>query len=271
MNATNDRFVIVHATDLRPGGGVAFAHALALSRDLSALLYSVHACREGQPQRPMPEAATVLAQWGDDASVEHRAIRHTCCDDPVDTLLDFLRSRPADLLVLATHQIGGMRRLLHDSVAEAVARNAELPTLFIPFTGGGFADSTTGRLKLRTVLLPARTAADAWPALTALGRLVDAAGWEPVDVIVLYVGAEAAPEVSTLPAHPKLRLRTERRDGRFVPAVVDACAEHGADLVTMTTRGHDGLLDMVLGSNTEQALHAVPCPLLAVPASASSD
>jgi len=271
MNAPQDRFVIVHATDLRPGGGVAFAHALALARDLDALLYSVHACREGQPQRPMPEAATVLAQWGDEPSVEHRAIRHTCCDDPVDTLLDFLRTRPADLLVLATHQVGGVRRLLHDSVAEAVARNAQLPTLFIPFSDGGFTDAASGRLKLRTVLLPARTAADAWPALTLLGRLADAAGWDILDVIVLYVGAQSAPEAQAMPAHPKLRLRTERRDGKFIPAVVDACAEHGADLVAMTTRGHDGLLDMVLGSNTEQALHAVPCPLLAIPASASVD
>jgi nucleotide-binding universal stress UspA family protein len=265
MTAQPDRLTIVHATDLKPGGGVAFAHALALARDARARLVTVNASNDGQPERPMPEAATVLAQWGSDVLVEHSAIRHTCCDDPVDTLLDFLRRQTVDLLVLATHQVGGVRRLLHDSVSESVARNANLPTLFVPFSGRGFTDAATGAITLKTVIVPTKAAADAWPALTMLGRLADAAGWASVEVVVLYVGTEAPTDLSTLPGHPRLHLRAERRSGSLIPALVSACDEYGAHLVAMSTRGHDGVLDVLLGSNTERALHAVPCPLLAIP------
>lgn len=271
MTAAPDRLNLVHATDLRPGGGVAFAHAVALARDAGASLVTVHACIDGATERPMPEASAVLAQWGSSGTVEHRAIRHTCCDDPVDTLLDFLRREPVDLLILATHQVGGFRRVLHDSVSEAVARNAHLPTLFVPFGGPGFTDAATGAVRVRTVIVPAGTAADAWPALTLLGRLADAAGWPRVEVIVLHVGDGAAPDLSTIPAHPRLALRTEHRPGGLVPGIVSACDEYGADLVAMTTRGHDGLLDVILGSNTERAMHAVACPLLAVPEASVQD
>jgi nucleotide-binding universal stress UspA family protein len=34
----------------------------------------------------------------------------------------------------------------------------------------------------------------------------------------------------------------------------------------MATTGHQGVLDIVLGSNTEQVLRASPCPLLSIPA-----
>ncbi|MCA9706553.1 MAG: universal stress protein [Myxococcales bacterium] len=43
-------------------------------------------------------------------------------------------------------------------------------------------------------------------------------------------------------------------------------AEHErADLVVMASRGHDSLLDSVLGSHTERVLQRSPCAVLAVP------
>jgi nucleotide-binding universal stress UspA family protein len=37
----------------------------------------------------------------------------------------------------------------------------------------------------------------------------------------------------------------------------------------MATRGHDGVLDTLLGSHTERVLRAVRCPVLVVPVSAA--
>jgi nucleotide-binding universal stress UspA family protein len=38
-----------------------------------------------------------------------------------------------------------------------------------------------------------------------------------------------------------------------------------ADLVLMTTEGHDGFLDALRGSTTERVMRSVSCPMLAVP------
>lgn len=261
----SEPFLIVHATDLRPGGGSAFAHALALARDTRASLVTLHASVDGAAPRPMPEAATQLRQWGQEPVVQHSAVRHTCCDDPVDTLLDYLHREPADLLVLATRQVGGLRRLLHDSVSEAVARNADLPTLFVPFEGSGFVGQETGAVGLSTVLIPAASAAEAHTALALLGRLVDRAEWPPLEVVVLHIGPGAAPELELLPQTDKLLVRSFHRDGKVVEAIAETAIAVEADLVVMPTRGHDGMWDILAGSTTEQTLHTITCPLLAIP------
>ena len=35
-----------------------------------------------------------------------------------------------------------------------------------------------------------------------------------------------------------------------------------ADLIVMSTRGHDSLSDRVMGSNTERVVRHAPCPVL---------
>lgn len=265
MTAAPPPLVIVHATDLHPGGGVAFAHALALARSSGATLYSVNASVQGQATRPMPEAAKVLSQWGAPATVEHLAVRHTCCDDPVDTLIDFLRRQPADLLVLATQQVSGLRRVLHDSVSEAVARNTHLPALFLPFGKPGFIDAQTGHSSLRTVVVPAESASEAKLALEALDRLVQVEGKAALQVVVLYVGEAAPFTVDDLSCDAAFPVRIASRKGRLNTEIARLVDEVNAGLVVMATRGHDGVRDMLWGSHTEQALHTLSCPLLSVP------
>lgn len=257
--------VIVHATDLHPGGGVAFAHALALARSSGASLVSVHASTQGEVARPMPLASEVLGQWGASATVDHRAVRHTCCDDPVDTLIDFLRRQPADLLVLATQQVSGLRRVLHDSVSEAVARNTHLPALFLPFGKDGFIDAQTGHSRLRAVVVPAESASEARIALAALDRLVQVEGRAALEVVVLYVGEAAPFTVDDLPRDTAFPVRIASRKGRLNQEISSLVDEVNAGLVVMATRGHDGVRDMLFGSHTEQALHTLSCPLLSVP------
>jgi nucleotide-binding universal stress UspA family protein len=48
-------------------------------------------------------------------------------------------------------------------------------------------------------------------------------------------------------------------------AILAAAESHAADLIVMATAGHDGVLDALRGSTTEQVLRRASCPLLAVP------
>lgn len=267
--ASTAPFLIVHATDLRPEGGAAFTHAVALARDLGGTLHSLHACGPGQKTRPMPVASELLARWSGGAEppvVEHRAVTHTCCEDPVDTMLDYLRDHRPDLLVVGTQRATGLTRVMHGSVAESLARNVDVPTLFVPIGFDGFVATESGAIELGCVLIPAADAALARRGAEVLDGLFERAeNLGEVDVVFLHVGGGPPLSVDGLPERPGVSWRVVEREGALVDAVVGCIAEHRVGLVVMPTRGHDSVRDVVLGSHTERVMHAAPCPLLSVP------
>jgi nucleotide-binding universal stress UspA family protein len=55
------------------------------------------------------------------------------------------------------------------------------------------------------------------------------------------------------------------REGEVVETIVHVAEATKADLVLMTTEGHDGFLDALRGSTTERVMRSVSCPMLAVP------
>ena len=70
--------------------------------------------------------------------------------------------------------------------------------------------------------------------------------------------------VMSLPETPGVRLEIESRPGAVVAEIL-AEAGKAVDLIVMSTAGHEGFLDALRGSVTEQVLRHCPCPLLAVP------
>jgi hypothetical protein len=58
------------------------------------------------------------------------------------------------LLVLMTHARSAPQRWIRGSVAEAAARRAHAPTLFLREDQRGFVDRKTGAISLQTILLP---------------------------------------------------------------------------------------------------------------------
>ncbi len=69
-----------------------------------------------------------------------------------------------------------------------------------------------------------------------------------------------------MPKDSGCSFRTEQRDGPVVEGILQVAREIDADMIAMTTQGHDGFLDALRGSVTDQVLRGAPCPLLAVPA-----
>lgn len=284
MTATTDAYgltYIVHTTDFTAGGEVAFAHALRIALAARGHFYLVHAEKldadEDADWAAFPGVRSTLTRWGllaPDAApsdvADRLGLRVTKSDipdkDPTDAILRFTAENRSDLLVLATHAREGLARFLQGSIAEALARRTEIPTLFLPLGASGFVDPATGSPRLANILLPIDLATPAGEAARLALRLADVLGCTQALLHVLHVGApEEMPSVN-VDTHHEPRLRRILADGAVVPRIVQKAAEIDAELIVMPTRGRDGLLDALLGSTTEQVLRQAGRALLAVPA-----
>lgn len=264
-------FTIVHPTDLTVDEQSPFAHAVALASLTGGKLVALHANRPGDAPTGNVDSRPLLRLWGRDPELPFSLVKHSCCDDPIDTALDALKHTPADLLVVGTHQRHGLERAWKDSFSESLALETRLPTLFVPIHGKSALDLDTGELLVRDVLVPcggpnARAALDATVDLLARAHIDD------VTITLLHVqqgdgGDGAFPDVelpSSVPAG--WRFEQETRPGRVTESIVKFCEERGTDLVVMATEGHSSVLDFLRGSKTERVVRRSACPVLSVAA-----
>jgi nucleotide-binding universal stress UspA family protein len=271
---------IIHPTDFTAGSYRAFAHGLRLALAAGGHFHIVHAERTRDEEEAswegFPGVRRTLAAWGV-LSAETPA--HALADtlgvrirkiglegrDPVQGVLRLLDQRPADLIVLATHARSGLPRWLRGSVAEPLARKAQVPALFVPHDCRGFVDQQTGEVRLRNVLIPVDRAPDAQSAVALGLRVADLLEADAARFHLLHAGtADDAPALEVDPRHAP-RLLHLNRPGPVVEAILDAAEAVDADLLVMATRGHDGILDVFRGSTTEQVLRRAGRAVLAVP------
>ena len=268
---------IVHATDFSQAGEPAFDHALRLALGRRSHLYLVHAehLEPGQEADwdSFPGVRSTLARWGllpagsaPSAVHERLGVKVTKADvpdrDPVDGVLRFITHNQCDFLVVATRAIeGGADR----SIAETLARRSQIPTLFLPLGKPGFVEHASGKPRLRNVLLPVDPGVPPAAAASLALKVADALGCDEALLHALHVGDLVdAPVIATDERHHG-RVRHVDADGNVVETILAQATALDADLIVMATRGHDGLLDHLRGSTTEQVLHRAGRPLLAVP------
>jgi nucleotide-binding universal stress UspA family protein len=269
---------IFHPTDFSPESEAAFVHALAICLFRQGELTILHAGKEyleGDEWQNFPAVRRTLERWkllepGSPAAAVFRKLgirvnKISAVGDPLEAALDHLANEPADLIVLATEGREGLPRWVRQSTAEALARWAGIPTLFVPHGARGFVQRS-GDLTLRRILVPVAAEPDPRAPLVYATRATLLAGGEPVELVALHVG-EAFPEVE-LPAVEGATWRRELRRGEPEDEIVRAAQEQGADLVCMATAGPSGLVEVLRGSTTERILRRLPCCLCAVPAPA---
>lgn len=270
---------ILHPTDFSPLSQRAFDHALALAIRARARLTIAHVTGEKAGARQWAEFPAVrgtLERWrllepgsrrqdvAATLGIEIAKINivHRSPLRPIASLID---SCQADLVVLATHGREGLPRWLHGAVAEPLARSNRQRTLFLPPEGWDFVAHDTGKMRLRRLLLPVDHTPSTDNALALVGQF---AGWLPeqqsLQVDLLHVGGGAMPELR-LPSLAAVDWRPEQVAGTPVAQIVERATARAADLIVMPTAGHQGFLDALRGSTTEQTLRRAPCPLLAVP------
>jgi nucleotide-binding universal stress UspA family protein len=186
--------------------------------------------------------------------------------DPVGAVLHYLDAHPPDLVVLATHQRAGMARWLHRAVAEPVARRAGTMTLFIPQVVAGFIALDDGAVTLRRMLIPIDQVPHPQAAVAVAAGLARTLGRHEVAFTLVHVGAtEDMPAVHE-PHHEGWTWDRTVRRGDVIEQILDVGTACAADLIVLTTQGHQGFLDALRGSTSERILRSARCPVLAIPA-----
>ncbi len=187
-------------------------------------------------------------------------------------LVAHIRGTQPDLTVMATHGRGGLAHLFAGSVTETVVQHGRCPVVCVREPEHGVA------LPYRRILVPtdlSEASRRAFPLAALLARRFDA------EVLALHVARVTAPAslhgVSYLmeasPSEQALEQFLERdfADVRVTPRVllgsawdriVETARTERTDVIVMSTHGHDGLVDRVVGSHTERVVRHAPCPVL---------
>ena len=264
---------VAHATDFSEASLAAFAHALRIALATKSRLYLLHVREGGRDQAwiSFPHVREMLAKWGlmqpdePPAQIEAKLgikitkveIQH---NDPTDGLFEFVLGHRPDLLVLATHGRDGLNRWLRGSVSEEVARRTHLPTLFIGPRSQGFVDSASGEMRLQRILIPVAHAPSPLRSLNILASLLAPLGVMPETFRFLHIG-DRPPNLDAC-AGTTVRGEVEVMKGPVVETILHEARR--ADMIAMPTAGHQGFLDALRGSTTEQVLRKAPCPVLAI-------
>lgn len=271
-----DELTIAHATDLHPDGGIAFAHSVALASKGKGSLYSLHAegpKTDSDAVRRMPEASELLDTWHEQGAslklddTEYHKVLHSCCEDPVDTLLDAMSDILPNLLVVGKHSTKGMFNFLHNSVAESLALNADIPTLFLPIGGRGFVSPDTGDIHLKRILVPVEDEHSMLPVYEVTEHLLERLEIDDVEIVLLHVGGreDELDSVLTPEGRPGWKVSRVERSGNLAVEIAACAEEMDVDLVAMGTHGQDSIADFFRGSNTQQVVRSASCPVLWVP------
>ena len=266
---------VFHPTDLSEGSAPSFHHAVRLSLIGPTRLTAMHVCEDGETQVELPGVRQVLVRWKkirdpedeDGLKTMRLSVRKAVTDegDAVDGCLAHLIRHPAQWLVLSTGQRRGAARWLNGSVAEALVRRSRINALVLPLGVPGFVLPDDGRVVLKRVLLPVGPPQLARMASMGLAQLLERYSSTKVEVVLLSIGDGVMPADlrDRLPAGAQVLER--REEGELVPSILGTCDQVAADLVVMSTEGHDSWSDTLWGSHTEQVLRRARVPVLVVP------
>ena len=277
---------VLFPTDLSPESDRAFDHARFLAQRFEACLTFFHAVQIPDHRfahwafahdheiwaRAEKHARECLERRAETLSVSHRVVVERKVS-VAGALLDLIRSLQPDLTVLATHGREGLSHLLLGSVAEKVVQHSFRPALCVREPSHGCA------LPYRRILVPTDLSLASRLAFPMAALLARAFGAE-----VLAVHVVPSPSLATLsgippvedqslptesavwsffqPDFPGLDVTAQVHTGTVWHRIVQVAEVEKADLIVMSTRGHDSLADRVVGSNTERVVRHAPCPVL---------
>ncbi len=227
---------------------------------------------------------------GTQATLRERGVRLsaavTLTGDPGRALAEHVRDLGVDLVVMATHGRGGLRRAWLGSVADYLIRTLQIPVMLVhPTDGRASPDAPAGGC----VLVPldgSPLAEEALGPATTLAKLWDA------ELVVLHAVAPVVLSIDGLAPMPsaydeeltalsrtqaqdylddiveRLRLQGARASGAAVVSwsAVDAILEVGKPgrtaAIVLATHGRGGLRRMVLGSVADKLVRVGEVPVL---------
>lgn len=259
----------------------AFNHALAIALVRKAKLTIFHVAHKNLTQREwekFPAVRNTLERWnllekGDSnlAVKEKLGVELKNVDlvfkDTKKAILEYLKFSPSDLLVLATEGRTGLLRWVKPSLAEMLSQKTATKTLFVPKNANPFISHETGGIKLNRILVPVDFSPDPSAVVFFATRAAKMAeGDSKPEIILLHIGdKKQMPDVGRSD-DTSIKWKEIYKQGTVAQEIIKASKEESVDLIMMATRGHDGVMDVLRGSTTQQVLRNSGCPLLAVPA-----
>lgn len=203
---------------------------------------------------------------------------------PAQAITETAERIGADLIVMGTRGLTGLKHVLLGSVAERTIRMAPCPVMTVKDTL-----QVTEPARLRTILIPIDFSECSHRALALARSLARAA--RPAHLILIHAYflplesemlAEQVREtllktVSQRAAERLERMLVEVQDdgvsadfvgypGRPESVIVDVASDQDADLIVMGTHGQSGLAHVLVGSVAERVLRTAPCPVITVKA-----
>lgn len=277
---------ILFPTDLSPESDRAFEHVRLLADRFAAAVTLYHvaeipdhrhahwAFAHGHEVWDHAEkvARECLERRAACLTVSHRAIVERSSSAPRG-VLELIRSLQPDLTVMATHGREGLAHALLGSVTERVVQRAFRPVLCVREPDHGGAPG------YERILLPTDLSLASRLAFPMAALFAQTFGAEVIGIHV--VPATSLATLSGIPAEDApppageadlwsflnadfggLPVTAQVHRGKVWERICHVARLENADLIVMSTRGHDSLADRILGSNTERVVRHAPCPVL---------
>lgn len=297
---------ILCPVDLSPCSRTALQHALALARWYEAKVAVLHVFQQ------VPVVDTAAAALGGGFYAPPVALTEVDRKGVERQVADFVKQMPgaegvtvkvceglnireeilreaedqaADLLVLGSHGLTGVKRLVLGSVAENVLRHAATPVLIVPAHA---PEVPASGVPFKRIVCAVDFQADSYRALRYAFDLAQESDAQltllhAVEMPAVHVGAEdltfdlesvrervvrdarerleaLVPESSL----PYCTVHAEVAEGPAHQAILRLATEVEADLIIMGVRSRDAFDVAVFGSHAQAVVRAAHCPVLIV-------
>ena len=279
---------ILAATDFSTRSNRALRQAGLLAKAGGTQLDIVHVVDDDQPAQMIEterrEADRVLAEqmkvMPELSDVRCEAM--VVVGDPFDGILRTAAAAKADLIVMGQHRRQLLRDIFVGTTIERVIRARSFPVLMVNNEAQQHyeriliaVDMSEPSANAILVARQARLVSESRPTLLhafqplAKGKMLAASSSQAaIDEYVASERQQARTEVATFLAargldHEQWPLRIE--EGTAGEVLSRSVREMRADLLVMGTRGRSGLLKVLIGSVTEEALRSLNVDILAVP------
>ena len=260
----SDKFVIVQATDLLPDADATMAHGLAIARRTGGQLITLHV-NDKPADEPLSDPEKMLIELAKkELEIDHHTVVCRIDEKPTKGLLKSIEGNKTDLLIMGTRQQRGDSKNSRKSVTETAALDASMPTLVVHVGQRGLVNDE-GAIELDHVLLPVGDGEEARDAIRGLTKLLDRLQIDDIDITLLRIGDDEILEYLTIPERDGWRWHRETRKGFVSNTIAEICEAKDIDLITMSTRGQDGIIDVFSGTHTQKVIRRAPCPLLVIP------
>ena len=292
---------IVVGTDFSPLSQVAIEAAAQLARRFQAdALHVVHvvntssaavafpyAVPEAQLTQVYEEGADRAKARLEDLSIEYpeeRVHKAVHLGLPARVLAETAEAVSADLVVVASHGFGPIRRTILGSVSGALIRSAPCPVLVVGEArrSARSFDNVLAAVDLSSV--SGEVVRNAVTMTKGGGQIVALSLYEHplstydegdllprymTDAEIKAVGErhrEAVRDLVDRVEHPNVDVRVEVMNKAPPPVVIlETASLLNPDLIVVGTSGHNAWHRMIIGSTATKVLAEAPCPVLVVP------